>query len=159
MATELQGWPTLQPGQAETIDATQMLPLGSVARDKAGNVYVYSKGVASLDATHNWVSFNADWTPALLAAGALGRVGVAMSVLNSATITFGWYQIYGKNAIAGSDAVATNTAPYIDATSGRIDDSAVTGDLVQGVWTRSTDSSTNICTVELNYPFVNTKVG
>lgn len=156
---ELQGWPTIMIGDTTIVDATQMLPLGSVGRDKSGSVFVYSKGVASLDATHNWVSFNADWTPALLAAGAVGRVGVAMAVLSSATVTFGWYQVYGKNAIAGSDAVATNSKIYIDATAGRIDDAAVTGDALVGAWTRSTDSSTNICTVELNYPQVTTLVG
>lgn len=150
---------TLTSGDTTVIDTTAQMEIGTRAQDADGNQYVYMQGVSSLDATHNWVSFDELYVPSLLAAGAKGRVAVAMAVLNSSTATFGWYQIYGKNTAAGTDAVADNGLPYIDATSGRVDDSAVTGDLVQGAMIRSTDASSNVATVELNYPFVNTKIG
>ena len=156
---ELQGWPEIFSGKTSDIDTSAVNTPGTIARDSAGNVYIYMQGVASLDATHNVVSYDENYVPSLIAAGAKGRVAVAMAVLNSATATFGWYQIFGKNTITGSDAVADNGVPYIDATAGRIDDAAVTGDCIQGMMIRSTDASSNVCTTELNYPFVNTKLG
>ncbi len=140
------------------VGTTQLLPLGTRVRDVNGNEFIYLKGVASVDATHNWVTFDADGATTLLAAGAKAPVAVFMAVVDAST-KFGWAQIYGKNTIAGTDAIATNSLLYIDATSGRADDSAVTGDLIQGAISRSTDASTNIATVQLNYPQVNTKVG
>lgn len=140
------------------IDTTALVPVGT--RIKVGaSEFIYMQGVASLDATHNWVTFDDAYVTTLLAAGAKGQVAVAMSVLSSATATFGWYQVLGKCAVAATDAVATGAVLYIDATAGRVDDSAVTGDLVLGVVSRSTDSSTNIATVTLNYPQVTTKIG
>ncbi len=141
------------------VDATALIPVGTHYRDGSGNEFIYMQGVASLDATHNWVTFDSAYVTTLLAAGAKGAVAVAMSLLNSSTTTFGWYQIWGKNTIAGTDAVATGAVVYIDASAGRVDDSAVTGDLVLGAVTNSTDASTNVATVSLNYPQVTSKIG
>jgi hypothetical protein len=137
---------------------TPTVPVGTQIVDNSGNRYIYAQGVANIDATHNWVSFDADYVTTLLAANAVGRVGVAMAVID-ATTKYGWFQVYGKSTTAATDAVATNKAVYIDATAGRVDDAAVTGDLVVGAWTRSTDASTNIATVELNYPQVTDILG
>lgn len=141
------------------IDTTALVPVGTRFRDKNSNEFIYMQGVASLDATHNWVTFDDAYVTSLLAAGAKGQVAIAMSVLSSSTATFGWYQVLGKCAVAGTDTIATGAVLYIDASSGRVDDSAVTGDLVLGAVSRSTDSSTNIATVTLNYPQVTTKIG
>lgn len=136
---------------------TPTVPVGTRIRDNNGNEFIYMQGVTGVDATHNWVSFDENYVTTLLTAGAKGRVAIAMAVID-ATTKYGWFQVYGKNTIAGTDAVSDNGVPYIDATAGRIDDAAVTGDVVQGAMIRSADN-TNIATVELNYPFVNTKMG
>lgn len=136
-----------------TVDTTATVPLGTRRRDGSGNEFIYLKGITGVTATSNWVTFDADHVTALLAANAKGRVAVFMAVVDANT-KFGWAQIYGKCAVAATDAIATNAPLYIDATSGRVDDAAVTGDFVFGAISRSTDASTNIATVELNYPFV-----
>lgn len=123
-----------------------------------GKVFIFLPGVSGVDSTHRWVTFDADHTTALLTAGAKGRCAVFAADVD-ATTKYGWAQIYGKCAFASSDAIATNSVLYIDATAGRVDDAAVTGDLVLGAVSRSTDASTNIFTVELNYPQVTTKIG
>ena len=77
-----------------------------------------------------------------------------MDASTAATVanTFGWYQVRGT-AIAACDTIADNTACYIDGTAGRLDDAVVAGDLIANCVARSADSS-NLCTVQINYPFV-----
>lgn len=150
---QLQPRPQLFEGDTSIVDTEARHTVGTCGFDKDGNQYVYMQGVTGVDSTHNWVSYDELYVTTLLAANAKGRVGVAMATID-ATTKFGWFQIYGKNTIAGSDAVADNATLYIDATAGRVDDAAVTGDLVVGAIGRSTDASTNIMTVELNYPMV-----
>lgn len=140
-------------GDTTKVDTVLQQQLGTRAFDTAGNEYIYLQGVASLDATHNWVTFDEDGVTTLIAANAVGRVAVAMAIID-ATTKYGWFQIYGKNSAGGSDAIAIDKQMFIDATAGRVDDAAVSGDGVYGVWSRSTDASTNIATFELCYPFV-----
>ncbi len=140
------------------VSTIQQHELGTKARDENGNEYIYLKGVSGVDSTHNWVSFDEDYVTTLLAANAVGRVAIFMAAID-ATTKFGWAQIYGKNTIGGSDAIATDKQMYIDATAGRVDDAAVTGDIVLGAISRSTDASTNIATFELNHPFVSDVLG
>ena len=91
--------------------------------------FIFLKGVAST-AEGSWVTYNADdFGTALLAANAIGPVGVAMcaSVANK----YGWYQISGKaigKALAG---YVDNGLVYATATAGSIDDAVVAGDRVK----------------------------
>jgi hypothetical protein len=140
------------------VSTIQQHELGTRARDEDGNEYIYLKGITGVDSTHNWVSYDEDYVTTLLAANAVGRVAVFMAAVDANT-KFGWAQIFGKNSIAGTDAIATDKQLYIDATAGRADDAAVTGDLILNAISRSTDASTNIATVELNYPFVSDTLG
>lgn len=137
-----------------TIDTTQQLPTGTRAKDKDGNEYVYLKGVASTTA-NSVVTFDEAHTTALITANAVGRVAVAMAA--TVASNWGWYCIHGTTT-AKCDTIADNKACYIDGTDGRVDDAVVAGDLVVGMISRSTDSS-NLCTVELNYPCVNDVLG
>jgi len=115
---------------------TQMHPFGTIVRavDVGTTAYgagefVYLKGVAST-AVGSWVTYNMDdGTTALLAANAIGPVGVAMSA-NTAATSYGWYQISGKAIGACLTGFADNGKVYITATAGSIDDTSVAGDLV-----------------------------
>jgi hypothetical protein len=71
-----------------------------------------------------------DGTTSLLAANAIGPVGVAMSA-NAAATTFGWYQISGKAVGKALAAYADNGLVYATATAGSIDDAVVAGDRVK----------------------------
>ena len=65
----------------------------------------------------------------MMAADAIGPVGVMMATLDAAT-DFGWVQISGKaigNCLTG---FADNGKVYATATAGSIDDASVAGDLV-----------------------------
>lgn len=126
--------------------------------ESTGNKYVYLQGCSSVDSTHNWVTYDELGVTTLLAANAKGPVAVFLGACD-ATTKYGWAQVYGKCTVAGTDAVADNAILYIDATAGRADDAAVTGDLILGAITRSTDASTNIATVQLTYPYVNDILG
>lgn len=131
---------------------------GSTYEDAEGNVYIFLQGVASVDSTHRVVTYDEDLVTSLIAANAVGRVAVFLADVD-ATTKWGWAQIYGKCTEGTTDAIATDKQMYIDATAGRVDDAAVTGDAVIGMISRSTDASTNIATLELNYPFVSDVLG
>lgn len=136
----------------EAVHTTKRFRLGTEKTDIAGNKYVYLAGVSSL-AAGDWVSFNAsNFTAVRLAANAIGKVGVSMSANTSAT-NYSWFQVYGKNTIAKSDSgVVSGAALYIDATTGRADDTVVAGDLIAGAFAASADTS-NVISAMLNNPF------
>lgn len=138
-------------GDTTSVDTTKQQQLGTRAFDTDGNEYIYLQGVGST-AAGSWVTFDEAFVTTLLAADAIGRVGVAMAAVD-ATTKYGWYQIYGKNTVAKSDTTADDKPLYADGTAGRVDDAGSAGDFVFGAWSRSADSS-NVLTVELNYPFV-----
>ena len=148
--TALTGQPQVFAGDTSVVDSSAQHPVGTRAFDVNGNEFVYGLGVAST-ILGSWVTFDENHATALLTANAVGRVGVAMAAIVASK--YGWYQIWGKNTAASCDTIADNKPCYIDATDGRVDDAGVAGDLVFGAISRSTDSS-NLCTVELNHPFV-----
>ncbi len=147
----LTGYAGAFDGDTSTIDTSAQHVVGTRALDRDGNEYMYMRGVAS-GAAGVWVSFDEDHVTTLLAANAVGRVGIMMATLD-ATTDFGWFQIYGKNTIASTDTVAADAQLYIDGTAGRADDADVAGDAIIGAISRSSDTS-NVATVEINYPFV-----
>jgi hypothetical protein len=86
----------------------------------------------------------------LIVANAIGPVAIAKAI--TVASTWGWYQVRGS-CTAACDTIADNTACYIDGTAGRLDDAVVAGDLIANCFSRSADSS-NLCTVQIYYPFV-----
>lgn len=109
--------------------------------------YIFLKGVA-LVVAKDVVIFDENFQAARLVPGAVGPVAVALSpvVANK----WGWFQIYG-NVSVNSDTTAADKALYADTVSGRVDDAAVTGDLILGMVSTAADT-TNVLPVWLNYP-------
>lgn len=115
---------------------TQNHPLGTILRavDRGDNAngegeFIYLKGVASTVAG-SWVTYNSDdGTTALLAANAIGPVGIAMSA--NVASQFGWYQVSGKAVGLALAAYADNALVYATATPGSVDDAIVAGDRVK----------------------------
>lgn len=134
----------------DTVDTAAKIPLGTRARDKNGNEYIYLTGVASTTAG-SWVTFDEAYLTTLLAANAAGPVAIAMAA--TVASTFGWYQIFGKNTVAKSDTVAADAPLYIDGTAGRVDDLGVAGDWISGAVSSTADTA-NVVTVWISYPFV-----
>ena len=142
-------------GPITVVHTTAMHPLGAMVHID-GKIYQYVKGVTS-GAAGSWVTFDENYATTLLAANAIGPVGILMAAL-STTSKYGWMQRLGVNAIASTDTIAADKPLYIDGTSGRADDAVVVGDLIVGAISMTADSS-NVATVFLNWPFVTDALG
>lgn len=142
---------------------TQRHPFGLIVQavDETHGMgeFQYVKGVTS-GAAGSWVTINSDdWTATLLAANAIGPVGVLVAALSAATI-FGWAQINGKVASAKClTSFADNGRVYATATAGSVDDASVAGDVVHGAKGASTTTvSSGVAEFEIQYPFIEDRV-
>lgn len=132
-------------------------PLGTIVRATdptyGAGEFIYLKGVAST-AVGSWVTYNMDdGSTALLAANAIGAVGVAMSA--NVASQYGWYQISGKAVGKALASYADNGLVYATATAGSIDDAVVSGDRVKNARGASAvdTPSTGLAEFEINRPF------
>ncbi len=138
------------------VTTTQRHPLGTtvIAHDPTYGVgeFIYLQGVAST-AVGSWVTFlEDDWSTALLAADAVGRVAVAMAATVAGT--YGWYQTKGKAVGKALTGFLDNADVYATATAGSVDDAVVVGDLVQGARGASAVSG-GLADFEVDRPFTN----
>ena len=119
--------------------------------------FVYLKGVAST-VVGSWVTINYDdSTTTLLAANAIGPVGVAMSI-NDAATDYGWYQIRGK-ASAQAAASFANDGRVYTASAGVVDDAVVDGDMVHNALGASTITDAGLADFEIQYPYTDDIAG
>lgn len=136
---------------------TAYYPLGT--RKKAFHAtygegdFVYLKGVAST-VVGSWATINYDdGSTALLAANAIGPVGIAMSI--NVASQYGWYQIAGKAVGLALASYADNGLVFATATAGSVDDAVVDGDMVhlaKGASAVDTPS-TGLAEFEIQYPY------
>lgn len=148
--------PIAHHSDTATIDTSAKAPVGTRAKDKNGNEYIYLLGVAST-AAGSVVTYDEAGVTTLIAANAIGPVAVA----EAATVanTYGWYAIKHLGKLCACDAtIADNAKVYIDGTSGRIDDAVVAGDQIMGMVTRGTDTA-NFVLVQLDYPYASDSLG
>lgn len=115
------------------VSTTKKHPLGTIvqAKDKTygQGEFIYLAGVASC-AYGSWVTYNQDdGSTTLLAANAIGPVGVAMAALVAST--YGWFQISGKTIGKALTGFVDNANVYATATAGSVDDAVVAGDRVK----------------------------
>lgn len=120
----------------DSVSTTQNHPLGKRIRavDVGANQngegdFLYVKGVGAA-AVGDWVTINEDdYSTTLLAANAIGKVGICMAAL--IVSTYGWVQIRGKAVGKAATGYADNGLVYATATAGTVDDAAVAGDRVK----------------------------
>jgi hypothetical protein len=161
MANQSAGQAIISAQTLTTNSTTQLHPLGTKVSDRAGNEYVYLKGVAST-AANDFVVYNpSDYTTTRLVVTSIGPVAVAMSACVASQ--FGWYQIYGLGTGANGNAVLGATGPaaiYAHSVTGAVDDAMVSGDLIHGAYSVSSQSVTGAgFSVALNYPFIDQASG
>lgn len=155
-------WKTTSPViAAQAIDqtsATANHPLGYIIQAShptyGSGEFIYLKGVADT-VVGSVVTYNADdFSTALAVANAKGPVAFAMSA--NVANQFGWYQIQGKAVGKVLASFADNADPYLTATAGSLDDSAVAGDYVRGAKGASAidTPSTGLAEFEIARPFV-----
>ncbi len=138
-------------GPLDQIDTVKRFALGTYV-DLGDSAFVYVQGVSS-GAANKFATFTLAGVTTLLAANAIGRVGIFCADLD-ATTKYGWLQVRAKMGRNGAtDTVAANTVPYIDGTAGRVDDAVVAGDKVYNCFILSADTS-NVATIWLNDPYV-----
>lgn len=142
-------------------ETSAMHPLGTIvdAYDPTygAGEFRYAKGGTNV-AEKSWVTFNGDdGTLTLLAANAIGPVGVSMAALTASY--YGWVQIDGKALGKCLTQFADNGRVYITATGGSVDDASVAGDVVwnaKGASTTVADSG--YAEFEIHRPFVQDRV-
>ena len=142
-----------------TTETVQKHPLGMIVHAVdpvyGGGEFIYLSGVAST-VLGSWVTYNPDdFSTTLLAANAIGPVGVAMSI--NVASQYGWYQISGKAIGKALVSFADNANVYGTATAGSVDDAIVAGDRVQGCKGASAvdTPSAGLAEFEIARPFVN----
>lgn len=90
--------------------------------------FIYLKGLDTT-AVGTWATYNLDdGSTALLAANAIGPVGVSMSA--NVTGSYGWYQISGKAVGKALTGYLDNALVWSTSTAGSVDDTVVDGDMV-----------------------------
>ena len=142
---------------------TQRHPLGTIvtATDPTygAGEFIYLLGVAST-AVGSWVTYNLDnGGTALLAANAIGPVGIAMSA--NVASQYGWCQISGKAVGKALASYADNGLVWATATAGSIDDAVVDGDMVhlaKGASAVDTPS-TGLAEFEISRPYTDDIAG
>ena len=137
---------------------TQKHPLGTVVRATdptyGAGEFIYLLGLAAT-AVGTWVTYNGDdGSTTLLAANAIGPVGVAMSA--NVASQYGWYQISGKAIGKALAAFADNGLVFATATAGSIDDAVVAGDRVKNALGASAvdTPSTGLAEFEIQRPWM-----
>lgn len=149
----------INPQPIEDVSTTQRHPLGAIVQafdpDYGQAEFIYCKGVSS-GAQYAWVTYNADdGTTTLLAANAIGPVGILASALDAST-KYGWVGISGKLIGKCLTGFADNAKVWITATGGSVDDASVAGDLVNiAKGASSSAANSGIAEFEIHRPFVN----
>lgn len=135
-------------GGTTDIHTTQQNALGQRAFDALGNEYIYLKGVASLVA-NDWVVYDeSSYATTRTVANAKGPAAIAQAAVVAGQ--FGWFGI--KGSFTGNVATGASGAKvWVTATPGRVDNTDVAVDLVDGAVQRSATAS-NLATFGLNYP-------
>ncbi len=111
--------------------------------------FVYVKGVTG-GAVGKCATFTEAGVTVLTVADINGQAGIMMSVLD-ATTKFGFLQIFGQCAAIDVTAATAGAALYATATPGRLDESAVTGDMALRI-TCNVAGAANVAGGFLNYP-------
>lgn len=134
------------------------VPLGTIVQAEdptlGSGQFIYLKGVAST-AIASWVTYyQSDYTTVLLAANAIGSVGVAMSA--NVASQYGWYQIAGKAVGKALTGYLDNALVYATATAGSVDDAVVAGDRVKIAQSASAvgTPSAGLAYFEIQFPFM-----
>ncbi len=127
---------------ATAFDATygegEFIYLVGVASTASGDVCAYD---SSTGATVRGV---------IAGTGSSGPCGVAMS--DNVASQYGWYQVRGSGPVSAAVAAA-NTAAYLSATAGQVDDSTSTGNRIDGLLIKGVTSG-GFATCQLNAPTI-----
>ncbi len=123
-------------GNHDDVHATQLNPLGRVARFSDGNSYIYLKGVTSCVDGSVVVFQPGVWTAVLAATGVKGSVAIAQAAVDAST-EYGWFLYIGSDTITVRTATTSNTALFIGGVTGYLSSTAVKGDQIINAYCRN----------------------
>lgn len=151
--SEVTSYSSLTPSKIE---------LGTRARDKSGNEYIYVDFQTALD-IGEIVAISTTFTADVCAAASVGMVGVVVSTVASSDYA-GWVQIYGTNSyVLATSATAVGAVMPVATTDGLSMPMNLTSGLaaIQGFYittepstATSPSSITGVAAASLNYPFI-----
>lgn len=121
------------PGE---VHSSQKNDLGAVRKFSDGNSYIYLKGVTSCADGSTVVFQPGVWTAVLIASGVKGSVAIATAAVDAAT-EYGWFTYIGQDVGISRSAVASNVALFAGGVAGAVDDAAVKGDQILGMFARN----------------------
>jgi hypothetical protein len=98
--------------------------------------YIYLQGCASTVAGSVVIFGQGVFTTALVATGLKGSIAIASGAIN-ATTSYGWYTYIGQDIGVARSAIASNVPLYAGGVSGSVDDAAVKGDQILGMYARN----------------------
>ena len=167
------------PGETSELFSSVFIPLGTRATDANGNEYCFVDFGSSPSATGfvygSWVVFDNAYLATILTTTARGFVGIVMSGSGGQTVTatlrYGWVQIYGVHTGAlGTSGVTTDTGLIAVVTTdvGYVDKATSTDTTNFALFNAVARTAPNTCastaigtsalvapfTAQLNYPFV-----
>lgn len=150
---QLVGHPMAVVGSTDDIHDAAKNPVGTVAKDAAGNEYIYLKGVASTVAG-SWVTFDETGVTALLAANAIGPVAFAMAAV--VANKYGWFcRVSMTNQAMIAANCADNAKIGRETSDGVAGDGRAAGDEIYNAITRgATAGAAALAPVQCFYPFV-----
>lgn len=123
-------------GSENEVHASQLNPLGAVRRFSDGNDYIYLKGVTSC-ADGSVVVFQPGvFTAILIATGVKGSIAIATAAVDTST-KYGWFLYSGQDVGISRSAIASNVPLYAGGVAGSVDDAAVKGDQIIGMYARN----------------------
>jgi hypothetical protein len=136
-------------GSSTDIHTVAQNALGQRAFDAAGNEYIYLLGVASLVAK-DWVFYDeSTYQTTRTVANSKGPVAIAQAAVLAAQ--YGWFGI--KGSFVGNVATGALAGKvWVTATAGRVDNTDVAVDLVDGAVQRSATAA-NLATFGISYPY------
>lgn len=131
------------PGEVHT---TKQADLGAVRLFSVANgqgvtsavpmAFIYLSGVASTAAGSVVVFGQGVFSTVLVATGVKGSIAIATAAVDAAT-KYGWYTYIGQDIGIARSAIASNVPVYAGGVSGSVDDVAVKGDQVIGMYARN----------------------
>ena len=97
--------------------------------------FIYLQGVASTVAGSVVVFGQGVFTTTLVATGVKGSVAIATGA--TVASTYGWYTYIGQDVGVARSAIASNLPLYAGGVAGSVDDVAVKGDQIVGMYARN----------------------
>jgi hypothetical protein len=141
----------------DTVDTTQQFTIGSRAKTKDGNVYIYLPGTTSV-AKYDWVIFVT--TTNGLSYGSVTRLtatdGGPVAIAQGAIIsnTFGWFLIDGVGWASAGEAVSAGSPLYASGTTALVGTTVAAISAIYGAYPQTAGISGGTFKAQIRNPYL-----